>query len=145
MPQLNHFMNHQLKPFNTMDLLPKAFRTRWCNSSSHLHTWWTVHNAKVVPLHIYLYLTLNAQSILPHAGNKEFRCYETKIVESEKAGSHQKSNPGHLAWVTSALPLRHDSRTTINPHNPLHVPGLLTLIFLHASPWKWSLHYIIVM
>ena len=26
----------------------------------------------------------------------EFRCYEAKIEESEKAGSHQESNPGHL-------------------------------------------------
>ena len=28
----------------------------------------------------------------------EFRCYEAKIEESEKAGSHQESNPGHL-WL----------------------------------------------
>ena len=28
----------------------------------------------------------------------EIRCYETKIEESEKAGSHQESNPGHL-WL----------------------------------------------
>ena len=28
----------------------------------------------------------------------EFRCYEAKIEESEKAGSRQESNPGHL-WV----------------------------------------------
>ena len=28
----------------------------------------------------------------------EFRCYEVKIEESEKAGSRQESNPGHL-WV----------------------------------------------
>ena len=26
-----------------------------------------------------------AQSISPHTGNKEFRCYEAKIQESEKA------------------------------------------------------------
>ena len=26
-----------------------------------------------------------------------------------------------LAWVASALPLSHDSRTTTNPHNPLYV------------------------
>ena len=31
----------------------------------------------------------------------EFRCYEAKIKESEKAGSHQESNPGDLAWATS--------------------------------------------
>ena len=28
----------------------------------------------------------------------EFRCYEAKIEESEKAGSHRESNPGHL-WL----------------------------------------------
>ena len=28
----------------------------------------------------------------------EFRCYEAKIEESEKAGSRQESNPGHL-WL----------------------------------------------
>jgi len=26
----------------------------------------------------------------------EFRCYEAKIEESEKAGSCRESNPGHL-------------------------------------------------
>ena len=29
---------------------------------------------------------------------KEFRCYEAKIEESEKAGSRWESNPGHL-WL----------------------------------------------
>ena len=28
----------------------------------------------------------------------EFRCYEVKIEESEKAGSRRESNPGHL-WL----------------------------------------------
>ena len=28
----------------------------------------------------------------------DFRCYEAKIEESEKAGSRQESNPGHL-WL----------------------------------------------
>ena len=28
--------------------------------------------------------------------NKEFRCYEAKIEESEKGNSRQESNPGHL-------------------------------------------------
>ena len=31
---------------------------------------------------------------------KEFRCYETKIEGSEKAGSHQESNPGHPPTFT---------------------------------------------
>ena len=38
--------------------------------------------------------------------NKEkFRRYEAKIEESEKAGSHRESNPGHLACAASTLPL----------------------------------------
>ena len=40
----------------------------------------------------------------------EFRCYETKIEKSEKAGSRRESNPGHLGlelpvlchWATTA-------------------------------------------
>ena len=32
----------------------------------------------------------------------EFRCYEAKIVESEKAGSRRESNPGHL-WHSVPL------------------------------------------
>ena len=32
--------------------------------------------------------------------------YEAKIEESEKAGSHKKLNPRHLACAASALPLR---------------------------------------
>ena len=43
---------------------------------------------------------------------ERFRCYEAKIEESEKAGSHRESNPGHLACAASALPLT---------HNPLYV------------------------
>ena len=29
----------------------------------------------------------------------ELRCYRAKTVDSEKAGSHQESNPGHLCGV----------------------------------------------
>ena len=32
----------------------------------------------------------------------EFRCYEAKIEESEKAGSHRESNPGHL-WLETPV------------------------------------------
>ena len=32
----------------------------------------------------------------------EFRYYEVKIEESEKVGSHQESNPGHL-WLVHAI------------------------------------------
>ena len=35
---------------------------------------------------------------------KEFRCYEAKIEESEKAGSPWESNPGHLAqWQSTFI------------------------------------------
>ena len=33
-----------------------------------------------------------------HLAIKNFRCYEAKIEESEKAGSRRESNPGHL-WL----------------------------------------------
>ena len=32
----------------------------------------------------------------------EVRCFETKIEESEKADSHQESNPGHL-WLEPSV------------------------------------------
>ena len=44
----------------------------------------------------------NAQSILPHAGNK---CYEAKIEESEKAGSRTQDTSG-LSHQCSATELR---------------------------------------
>ena len=52
---------------------------------------------------------------------EKFRCYEAKIEESEKAGSHRESKPGHLACAASALPLSYDNRTTTSTHNPLYV------------------------
>ena len=30
---------------------------------------------------------------------KEFRCYEVKMEESEKPGSHRESNPGHIQRI----------------------------------------------
>ena len=42
--------------------------------------------------------------------NKEkLDIFEVKIEESEKAGSHQESNPGHLACAASTLPLSSDN------------------------------------
>ena len=61
---------------------------------------------------------------------EEFRCYEAKIEESEKAGSHRESNPGHLDCAASALPLSYDNQTTTGPHNPLYV--------LHRWDWNTS-------
>ena len=52
---------------------------------------------------------------------EKFRCYEAKIEESEKAGSHRESNPGHLACAASALPLSYNNQTTTSTHNPLYV------------------------
>ena len=53
---------------------------------------------------------------------------EVKLEESEKASSHQESNPGHLACAASALPLSYDNRTTTSPQNPLHVQQKLLLV-----------------
>ena len=44
------------------------------------------------------FLTLNAQNILPHAGNKGISCYKVKVEESEKADLRRESNPGYL-WL----------------------------------------------
>ena len=43
----------------------------------------------------FLEITCNPVSCLTLEIN-EFRCYEVKIEESEKAGSRRESNPGHL-------------------------------------------------
>ena len=51
---------------------------------------------------------------------REFRCYEVKIEESEKAGSRQESNPGHLCQCSATEP---------------HKPGVLafSLSFIFTS------------
>ena len=51
-----------------------------------------------------------------------------------KAGSHQESNPGHLACAASALPLSHDNWTTTNPHNPLQSS---TVLYRHCKITIW--------
>ena len=59
----------------------------------------------------------------------QFRCHEAQIEESESAGSHHKLNQGHL-WLEPPVFCHwaiYNSRTTTNPHNPLHV--------LHR--WYW--------
>ena len=48
--------------------------------------------------HPYLVsIVFSMRSLHPFYIN-EFRCYEAKIEESEKGGSRQESNPGHL-WL----------------------------------------------
>ena len=65
----------------------------------------------------YLLRTLHASR-----WNKEkLDVFEAKIEESKKAGSRQESNPGHLAYVASALPLSYNSRTTTNPPTILYI------------------------
>ena len=62
--------------------------------------------------------------------------FEVKIEESEKAGSRQESNPGHLACAASALPLSYDNRTTTSPHNPLYTPvaaGVFTFLYFRLK------------
>ena len=44
-------------------------------------------------------------AVLADQITKEFRCYEAKIEESEKADSHQETNPGHL-WLEPPVPCR---------------------------------------
>ena len=59
---------------------------------------------------------------------EKFRCYETKIEESEKANSHPGIKPRTpLACAASALPLSYNNWTTTSPHNPLYgMPQLHT-------------------
>ena len=49
--------------------------------------------------------------------------FEAKIEESGKASSHRESNPGHLAYAASALPLSYDHRTTAGLHPAEHLDG----------------------
>ena len=66
------------------------------------------------------FLSLKCLELLPHVDKKKsLMLYEAKIVESNKAGSHWESEPGHLACAASALPLSYDNWTTTSPHNPL--------------------------
>ena len=49
---------------------------------------------------------------------REFRSFEEKKKEeSEKPGSHQESNPGHLvACAVTVLSLSYDNQATTSPH-----------------------------
>ena len=74
----------------------------------------------------------------------EFRFYEAKIEESEKAGSQWESNPGHLACVASALPLSYDNRTTggtsqVSWFRFPATTGLFTFLYFHLITSKFSL------
>ena len=42
------------------------------------------------------FVTVKYIAVLADKITKEFRCYEAKIEESEKADSHQETTPGHL-------------------------------------------------
>ena len=54
----------------------------------------------------------------------EFRCYEAKIEESEKAGSRRESNPGHLLLD---LPVLCHWATTAGQ------PPTLTILYMHCT------------
>ena len=43
----------------------------------------------------------------------EFGCYKVKIEKSEKAGSHRKSNPGHL-WLDPPVQSSQSLCTALN-------------------------------
>ena len=72
-----------------------------------------------VPTNINILLAIN-----------EFRCYEAKIEESEKAGNHRELNPGHL-WLELAA-LCHWAMTAETTTNPLYV--------WHRWYWMPQLH-----
>ena len=77
------------------------------------------------------FLTLNAQSILPHNESKGVRCYEAKIEESEKADSHRESNPGHI-WLEPPV-LCHWAMTARQPCAHCKNIGVTSTIFGHLS------------
>ena len=83
-------------------------------------------------------ITVNIHSFI----KERLDVVEAKIKESEKAGSHQQLNPGHLACAANALPLSYDNRTTSSPHNPLCIlygvrfpvtDGLFTFLYFHLQ------------
>ena len=64
----------------------------------------TIHHAHGVRLRVLLIIlvwkpVLFWPIICLDGDIKEFRCVKVKIEESEKAGSHQELNPGHLRLV----------------------------------------------
>ena len=63
------------------------------------------------------------EHLLLHASHWKYMMFWGKVEESKMVGSCWESNPGHLACVTSALPLSYDNRTT-SPHNPLHFSSI---------------------
>ena len=60
------------------------------NSHNPVRDWLENSNRKELMLSVFL--TLNAQSILPLTGTKGIWMYEVKMEESEKACSHRESN-----------------------------------------------------
>ena len=96
--------------------IPKIFRC-----TSRASGWTSLSKFLNPPL-----ITLGATTFLKL--KEKLDVFEAKIEESEKAGSRRESNPGHLAWAASGLPLSYDNRTTPSPHNPLYI--------LHR--WYWS-------
>ena len=67
------------------------------------------------------------------------RRFEAKIEESEKTGSCPESNPGHLAYAASSLPLSYYNRSCIGgtevatPAATQHVLPVRTLL---GVDWK---------
>ena len=57
------------------------------------------------------YMDINSMLSKKEISYREFRCYEVKIEESEKASNHRESKPGHLACTASALPLTYNNQT----------------------------------
>ena len=83
-------------------------------------------------------ITVNIHSFI----KERLDVFEAKIEESEKAGSHQELNPGHLACAANALPLSYDNWTTTIAHNPLCIlhrvrfpvtDGLFTFLYFHLQ------------
>ena len=101
---------HCLQSLNLQLCLVCPIQLQWGHSLASREWVWWLHNCLML-----------RGGILPRAGNKGFRCYEAK---SEKAGSPQESNPGHL-WLEPPV-LCHWATATGQPPTP-------TILYMYCT------------
>ena len=126
-------------PFSLKVLMANG-STSWCTCSAQVddlacYSDWTCLLALLLYIYIYIYIYtyIFAWALLvcsvETATKIEFRCYEVKIEESEKAGSHRESKPEHL-WLEPPV-LCHWAMTTRQPPTP-------TILYLYCTgAWYW--------
>ena len=115
--------------YRTLTVCLQPYIPAWliipCISMHYLfaHQCSNILTCRIVESSCFLYLNwVTLLRTLPHVGMKRKDVFEAKIEESEKAGSHRESNPGHL-WLVQPV-LCHWATTTRQP------PALTTLFIL---------------